>query len=183
MDSQDATQHPANDDQELAKILDGNDKSSEDGQPAAGGLQFDQSLPRPALSADDNDQEDKTDDKALDEAVRAIEYSAPQEAAAESETPSPSTPPSVQSAAGHGALDDIKKDALEELRPLVDRLDLPPDEKFDIMLLIIRSTDDQSLLAPAHAAAKAIEDETKRAQALLDIIKEIDYFANPSAAQ
>jgi hypothetical protein len=44
--------------------------------------------------------------------------------------------------------------------------------------LIIRSTDDQSLLAEAHEAAKAIEDETKRASALLDVIKEIDYFGN-----
>lgn len=176
MDSQDAQQHPANDDQELAKILDsgGQDTPKDDAQ-AAGGLQFDQSLPQPAdpaASPADDDQ----DEVALDEAVRAIESSAPQEAAAARDTPAPAHP--AAHAAGHGALDEIRKDALEELRPLVDRLDLPADEKFDTMLLIIRSTDDQSLLAPAHAAAKAIEDETKRAQALLDIIKEIDYFSN-----
>lgn len=44
--------------------------------------------------------------------------------------------------------------------------------------LIIRSTGDQSLVGPAREAAKGIEDEQKRAQALLDIVKEIDYFAN-----
>jgi hypothetical protein len=76
-----------------------------------------------------------------------------------------------------GALDDLKKTALEELRPLVGKLNLPPEEKFDTLLLIIRSTDDQSLLEPAHEAAKAITDENKRAQALLDVIKEIDYFS------
>ena len=78
-----------------------------------------------------------------------------------------------------GEFDKIKKDALTELRPLVDKLDLAPDEKFDTYLLLIRSTDDKSLVAPAHEAAKNIPDETKRAQALLDIIKEIDYLSSP----
>lgn len=78
-------------------------------------------------------------------------------------------------------LESIKKTALEELRPLVDKLDLPADEKFDTLLLLIRSTDDKSLLTAAHEAARSIEDETKRAQALLDVIKEIDYFSGNGA--
>lgn len=76
------------------------------------------------------------------------------------------------------ALEKLKASALEELRPLVGKLDLPAEEKFDTLLLIIRSTDDQSLLDAAHAAAKDISDETRRAQALLDVIKEIDYFSS-----
>lgn len=75
------------------------------------------------------------------------------------------------------ALEKIKTSALDELRPLVTKLDLPAEEKFDTLLLIIRSTDDQSLLKAAHAAAKEITDDTRRAQALLDIVKEIDYFS------
>src|SRR5450759_3827876 len=47
-------------------------------------------------------------------------------------------------------LDDVKKDAISELRPLVDKLDLAPSEKFDTYLLLIRSTDDKTLIAPAH---------------------------------
>ena len=73
-------------------------------------------------------------------------------------------------------LENIKKDALTELRPLVDKLNLPPEDKFDTLLLMIRSTDDSSLVPVAHAAAKQITDDTRRAQALLDIIKEIDFF-------
>lgn len=73
-------------------------------------------------------------------------------------------------------LSGIKKNAIDELKPLVDKLDLPADEKFDAYLLLIRSTDDKSLIAPAHEAAQAIPDETRRAEALLDIIKEIDYL-------
>lgn len=76
-------------------------------------------------------------------------------------------------------LDPIKTQALNELRPIVDKLDLPAEEKFETYLLLIRSSDDKSLIAPAHATALKIEDETKRATALLDIIKEIEYLSNP----
>lgn len=77
-----------------------------------------------------------------------------------------------------GDLDGLKASALEELRPLVGKLKLPAKERFDTLLLIIRSTDDQSLLGQAHDAAKDIEDDTQRAEALLDVIKEIDYFSS-----
>ena len=76
-------------------------------------------------------------------------------------------------------LPSIKQDALTELRPLVDKLELAPEEKFDTYLLLLRSSDDKDLIAPAYAAAKNISDETRRAQALLDIIKEIDYLSAP----
>lgn len=79
---------------------------------------------------------------------------------------------------GHEELEHIKKEALEELKPLVDKLDLPPEEKFDILLLIIRSTDDEELVAKAHDTATQIADDGRKAQALLDIIKEVDYFSN-----
>ena len=87
-------------------------------------------------------------------------------------TPTPQTMP-------NNNLDSIRKDALIELRPLVDKLDLAPEEKFDIYLLLLRSTDDTALIAPAHEAAKNIANESKRAEALLDIIKEIDFLSVP----
>lgn len=73
----------------------------------------------------------------------------------------------------------IKNEAINELRPLVDKLNLQPEEKFDTYLLLLRSTDDRTLIAPAHTAAQSITDEARKAQALLDIIKEIDYLSNP----
>lgn len=73
-------------------------------------------------------------------------------------------------------LDGIKSHALEDLRPLVEKLTVSNEEKFDIYLLLLRSSDDNTLIEPAYSAARAIEDETKRANALLDVIKEIDYF-------
>lgn len=74
-------------------------------------------------------------------------------------------------------LDNIKLDALKELRPLMDKVDLPAEEKFNTYLMLVRSTDDQSLIAPLHSAAQGIGDEKKKAEALLEIIKEIDYLS------
>lgn len=93
-------------------------------------------------------------------------------------TVSTSTPVATPAPLGDPTLDGIKKDALNELRPLVDKLDVTPEEKFDTYLLLLRSTDDTALIGPAHDAAKAITDEARRAQALLDVIKEIDYLTN-----
>lgn len=73
-------------------------------------------------------------------------------------------------------LEQVKMEAIHELRPLVDKLILPPDEKFDVYLLLIRYTDDRTLVPPAHEVAKLIEDDTRRATALLDIIKEAEYL-------
>ena len=91
-------------------------------------------------------------------------------------SPAPAAPDAAAMPAADSTLESIKQQALGELRPLVDKLQVEPDEKFDIYLLLLRSTDDKDLIAPAHEAAKAIADESKRAQALLDIIKEIDFL-------
>ena len=73
-------------------------------------------------------------------------------------------------------LDSLKRNAVSELRPLVSKLDLPPEDRFNTLLLVIRSTDDSSLLPSAYEAARQISDDTRRAQALLDVIKEVDFF-------
>lgn len=168
MDANTQGQAPATDDQELAKVLAGmNEQAQTLVQPADPVPATDESVDPPAAPADPMQYEPATlpapaTDTIVDSAV----------------TPDPSAAPLQLSP----ELESLKKDALEELRPLVDKLDLPAEEKFDTLLLIIRSTDDQSLLGAAHEAAKSIENETKRAQALLDVIKEIDFFATQKAA-
>lgn len=74
------------------------------------------------------------------------------------------------------SLDDLRQKALRDLRPIVDKVELNDEESFDILLLLIRETDDESLLPRAYEAARQIQDEARRAQALLDVIKETDYF-------
>lgn len=72
---------------------------------------------------------------------------------------------------------DVKNEAIEELMPILDHLKTDPEEKFNAYLLLLRSTDNKDLIKPALSMAKQITDEEKRASALLDIIKEIDYLS------
>jgi hypothetical protein len=177
----DITNTNSTDDQELAKVLE--DMNQQAGSNASAN---EPAADAPADDAATTDQpaadehaESTTDGLSFEEApvpnLDAPVTPPASDDAPVSELPTPAVSASVPSASPE--LDSIKKTALEELRPLVDKLDLPADEKFNTLLLLIRSTDDKSLVSAAHDAAKAIEDETKRAQALLDVIKEIDYFS------
>ena len=72
----------------------------------------------------------------------------------------------------------LKRDAVEELTPLLDHLDQSPEEKFKTTMMLIQATDSANLIKVAHDAAKQISDEKTRAQALLDIVNEINYFTH-----
>jgi hypothetical protein len=75
----------------------------------------------------------------------------------------------------------IKIQALDELYPLIDKLDLSPDERFRTIMMMIQASDNQDLIKAAYDSAHSIEDEKTKAQALLDIVNEINYFTqNPS---
>lgn len=76
-----------------------------------------------------------------------------------------------------GELGEVKKDALEALRPLIEKLDLEPADKFEKYLMMLRASDDPKLIKPAYDAAVQIEGEKEKAQALLDIINEINYIS------
>lgn len=78
---------------------------------------------------------------------------------------------------------DLKQHALGDLGPLVDHLDQTPEEKFRTTMMLIQSTDNSSLIKDAYAAAQAITDDKIRAQALLDVINEINYFTQQPADQ
>jgi hypothetical protein len=70
----------------------------------------------------------------------------------------------------------IKQEALHNLSPLLSQLDQSPEEKFRTTMMLIQASDDQSLIQTAYSSAKEITDEKVRAQALLDIVNEINYF-------
>lgn len=154
MDIQPKTTQPISDDQELAKVLAGINAEA-DGVSAAPPVLAPAAVaaPQPPTMADPS-------------------FSPPAMAMANASGP-------MTNAMGGDDLTTVKQEAISELRPLVDKLNVNAEEKFDTYLLLIRSTDDRTLIAPAHEAAKAITDETRRAQALLDIIKEIDFLSNP----
>ncbi len=68
----------------------------------------------------------------------------------------------------------IKEAALRDLVPLLDHLNLNPDQKFNIYRNIFEELRDYKVLEPAYLAAKEIADETERAEALLYLIESID---------
>jgi hypothetical protein len=72
----------------------------------------------------------------------------------------------------------VKTQALNELFPLIDKLDQTPDERFRTLMMMIQASDNQHLIKAAYEAAHQISDEKVRAQALLDVVNEINYFTH-----
>jgi hypothetical protein len=70
----------------------------------------------------------------------------------------------------------MKQQALQNLAPLVGHLDQTPEEKFRTTMMLLQASDNPELVKEAYAAANAIQDEKARAQALLDVVNEINYF-------
>lgn len=98
-------------------------------------------------------------------------------------TPPPLTPQDNGSASAPNTdqLLDIKQQALQQLTPLVGHLEQSPEEKFRTTMMMIQASDNHELVSVAYEAAQQITDEKVRAQALLDIVNEINYFTQSHA--
>ncbi len=90
--------------------------------------------------------------------------------------PSPAPAAAKAEPASDGDLIAIKQAALQNLTPLVDELPQTPEDKFKTMMMLIQASDNSALIKKAYDAANGIKDEKTRAQALLDIVNEINYF-------
>lgn len=121
----------------------------------------------------DNDDTTKIPDQSID---GVIQDTAPETVDAPKSKPTTSAKQSSGPANAANDLLDIKQKVLQELSPLVTHLDQSPEEKFRTIMMMIQASDDQELLVGAHEAASHIEDDKARAQALLDIVNEINYF-------
>lgn len=132
-------------------------------------------------SNDNNTQGSST--LPFDPSAVSLSSSAPEPAATPTPSPEPVTAP-TPAAAPTGDNDDllsIKQTALQQLSPLVSHLDQTPEEQFRTTMMMIQASDDQSLIKTAYDAAQKITDDKVRAQALLDIINEINYFTQQAA--
>jgi hypothetical protein len=76
---------------------------------------------------------------------------------------------------------DIKQKVLEQLSPIVNHLDQTPEERFRTTMMMIQATDNQTLIKDAYDAALKISDEKIKAQALLDVVNEINYFTQQAS--
>jgi len=70
--------------------------------------------------------------------------------------------------------DEVKEAALRSLAPLLGKLDLSPEYKFDIYKNVIDNYHDSSVLGSAYQTATDIKDDKERGEALLYIVESID---------
>lgn len=75
---------------------------------------------------------------------------------------------------GNEDLGKIKTMALSDLRPILEKIQLSPEKKFAMYRDIIEVTEDKACIEPAYNAAKQIEDEAERAEALVYVVECID---------
>lgn len=89
--------------------------------------------------------------------------------------PAPAPEPAVESTETTSQnTNDIKKAALRDLMPLLDKVNMDANEKFNLYRDIFEELNDHSVLEPAYQAAREITDETTRANALLYLVQSID---------
>lgn len=69
---------------------------------------------------------------------------------------------------------EVKKAALRDLVPLLDKVNMDVTQKFNIYKDIFDDLKDYTILEPAYRTAREIPDETKRAEALLYLVESID---------
>ncbi len=104
-----------------------------------------------------------------------VEYSTPPASIDHTQPTVPSTPFGASTA---DSIEQIKLSALQQLRPLMQHIELTPEEKFEKYLMMLRASDDQDLIQPTYEAAQMISSEKLKAQALLDVINEINYLTS-----
>ena len=86
--------------------------------------------------------------------------------------------PSTSSSGQNQALLDIKHKALSKLSDLVDNLEHSPEQHFQTLMMIIQETDNIQMMDKAYATALQFKDAKEKAQALLAIANEINYFTS-----
>lgn len=97
--------------------------------------------------------------------------------------PAPAAPaaPAGKAVYGDPDLDRVKSMALSDLRPIIENVDIEPEKKFKIYKEIIDLTEDKACIEPAYNAAKGIEDQKAKAEALLFVVDTIDKLGIPVA--
>jgi hypothetical protein len=132
---------------------------------------------------DDNSQlmpVDNGGDYQGDQGAPAPSDDQPHDQPAEDQGPAPDQPSDDVLPNDHADKDDLlnlKQEALQQLSPLLGHLDQTPEEKFRTTMMMIQASDNAGMLKEAYEAAQAIPDEKVKAQALLDVINEINYFS------
>lgn len=80
------------------------------------------------------------------------------------------------------SLNELKEKIINELTGLTENVDLPAEQRFNIMLSAAALRGEHHLFSKAYEAAAAIEDPSAKMDALLDLLEEIDIQIQPELA-
>ena len=75
---------------------------------------------------------------------------------------------------GGNDITSVKEAMLRDLFPIMDKVEMAAEEKFDLYKRMLDDTNDKSLISGAYEVVKGIGDESARAEALLFLIKKAD---------
>ena len=138
----------------------------------------------PVAPTQDDNQADANATATSDQPVEPISQdTSTDQTAPVSETESQTSVATPVASASTDDLITIKQQALEQLSPLVGHLDQSPEDRFKTNMMLIQASDNSSLIKDAYEAAQQIPDEKVRAQALLDVVNEINYFNQLNSKQ
>jgi len=149
--------------------------------PTPDGALTDQTQSAPAVQDDPTQQQEYVPDTVQpaasdDSGMSNDDNTSTSTPAATGPVTPPVTVPSPPSSAMSEELLQLKQQALNDLRPLVGHLEQTPGEKFRTLMMMIQASDNDTFIKDAYEAAQAIPDEKEKAQALLDVVNEINYF-------
>lgn len=102
-------------------------------------------------------------------APEVVPESTDSEEPAKTEAPAPVETPEVS-----GDLAATRENILKDLMPLMDKVESTPEEKYMIYKDAMETLHDKNLITSAYKAASKIEDENKKAEALIELMKAID---------
>lgn len=71
-------------------------------------------------------------------------------------------------------LDSVKANILKDLAPLMDKIHVEPEKKFELYTDMLAENNDASIVGPAYETARQISDEEKRGEALLSLFEKIE---------
>ena len=70
--------------------------------------------------------------------------------------------------------ENVKKQMLQDLYPLMDKIKMQPEQKFKVFKQMIESTGSKEMIASAYEAVKGIGNEEARAEGLLFLVEKAD---------
>jgi hypothetical protein len=79
------------------------------------------------------------------------------------------------------SLKNLRDQAINTLLPLVDQLSEPPERKFEILMMATRTSNNLELMKKTLEIAQQLDSNDKKAEAVLDVLNEINLQIRDSA--